>query len=41
LWENLREIDHLEYLGAGGRIILKLAFQEWDREQIHILSCSG
>jgi hypothetical protein len=23
-WGNLRERDHVEYLGVGGRIILKL-----------------
>jgi hypothetical protein len=29
-WENLREIDHLEDPGVGGRIILRRIFRKWD-----------
>ena len=29
-WENLRERDHLEEPGVGGRIILKYIFEKWD-----------
>jgi hypothetical protein len=27
-WENLRERDHMEYLGVDGRNILKMDLQE-------------
>jgi hypothetical protein len=36
----VREGDYLEDLGLHGRIILKLAFKEWDREALD-LSGSG
>jgi hypothetical protein len=29
-WGNLRERDHLEVQGMGGRIILKWMFRIWD-----------
>ena len=29
-WGNLRERDHLEHPGLGGRIILKWIFKQWD-----------
>jgi hypothetical protein len=29
-WGNLRERDHLEGIGVGGRIILKCLFNRWD-----------
>jgi hypothetical protein len=29
-WDNLRERDHFEYPGVGGRIILKRIFEKWD-----------
>jgi len=29
-WGNLRERDHLEGIGVGGRIILKCLFKRWD-----------
>jgi len=29
-WGNLRERDHLEHLGIGGRIILKCIFKKRD-----------
>jgi hypothetical protein len=28
-WGNLRERDHLEYLGVDGRVILKRIFKKW------------
>jgi hypothetical protein len=31
-WGDLRERDHLEDLGTGGRIILKWVFKVWDYE---------
>jgi hypothetical protein len=32
LMGNLRERDHLEDLGAVGRILLKLIFKKWNGE---------
>ena len=29
-WGNLRERDHLENPGVGGRIILRWNFRKWD-----------
>ena len=29
-WGNLRERDHLEDQGVGGRIILRWIFKKWD-----------
>ena len=29
-WEKVRERDHLEDVGVGGRIILKWIFMKWD-----------
>ena len=29
-WVNLRERDHSEDPGVGGRIILRLIFRKWD-----------
>ena len=29
-WGNVRERDHLEDPGVGGRLILKLMFKKWD-----------
>jgi hypothetical protein len=31
-WEDLRERDHLEYIGVNGRIILKVIFKKGDGE---------
>ena len=31
-WRDMMEIDHMEDLRVGGRIILKLIFKQWDRE---------
>jgi len=31
-WGNLRERDHSEDLGIGGRIILRWTFKKWGRE---------
>ena len=30
-WGNLKERDHFEYPGIGGRIILKWIFRKWER----------
>jgi hypothetical protein len=29
-WRNLRERDHLEDTGVGGRIIFRWIFRKWD-----------
>ena len=29
-WGDLREKNHLEDLGIGGRVILKCIFKKWD-----------
>ena len=29
-WRNVRESDHLDDLGVGGRIILIWIFRKWD-----------
>jgi len=31
-WVDLRDRDHLEGVGVGGRIILKWIFKKWDGE---------
>jgi hypothetical protein len=36
LWGDLRERDHMEDLGEGGRIILKYIFKKWDGEYVFI-----
>jgi len=40
-WENLRERDHLEDTGVGGRIILRWIFRKWDGGGRHGLDLSG
>jgi len=36
-WGNLREKNHLEYLGVDGRIILKHIFKKgWDMDWIDL-----
>jgi len=37
-WGNLRERDHLEDLGVGGNIALKLIFKKWfwGRDWLHL-----
>ena len=40
-WGNLREGDHLEVTGTGGRIILRWIFRKWDRGGGHGLDLSG
>jgi activator of HSP90 ATPase len=29
-WGNVKEIDHLAYLGVDGKIILRWKFRRWD-----------
>ena len=38
-WGDLRERDHLEDLGADGRIMLKWIFKKWDGKQLTGLIC--
>ena len=38
-WGDLRERDHLEGLGLGGRIILKWIFKKWNGEAWTGLIC--
>jgi len=39
-WGNPKEREHLEDLGVGGRIILKLIFKKWDGEAwTGLISC--
>jgi hypothetical protein len=37
-WGDLREREHLENLGTGGRIILRWIFSKWDGNMDWILS---
>jgi hypothetical protein len=29
-WGDLRERDHLEFLGINGKIVIKWIFEKWD-----------